>query len=881
MKNKNIFLVLAILLLSTSFASAWILNGTIYDNTGAIRLYNASINVTIRDSTYTIVLSNRTFSNATGWFNISLTESADYLYQITITHFLYNKSGAAGSGIISADYVGQSLPAFPYNEIANVSDITFYLKQAGTINITAINSTGTGFGNRTVFYYQIKDTRLGFPIAEQFTSLVTEAIIYVPRDRNYSIMIYPNSSTPVKFEWNNFTSTNSYNFAYNSSYNGTSYTLKKMFNCTETFNRITGQMRNTTGNLSFWNDLAIVAYLLEPGDMISLSHPLPYNMSAWSGVAQTDIFNASGWYNMTLPGPAEGGDYILFAVGKNGTVWYGGYRNITLVYAGAQQELNFTIYKLMGTNGGSLRGNISNIADATLGKQFKNISSAAIGINLVNILNNTIQPQAHMEFKVDYTNYGNAKPFTFMINNQAGTNATIYLPLINNTGLKEVNIYTMDYAPKAVASWDVALMRTNPNITLIRFNPTDVTGALTSSDIFVSLYTSNSTCDVVSPPTGCALVSNIHPTPSIMLRYIIAGGKLSFRMGRGGYLDIHYVNVDMLASGPPDISIGATQHESSSGASGIFSSVQKFGSSGPRIYDYAFASIPYSEAASTGLEDSQAVNITVPSLYDESWNILWNSTNNGTNAEILSQNISHYSTFRNDWSVLLNGTTCTSDSTLNSSHPCYIDTTSNIIWVRFPHFSGTEPLIGGTSKAAAATETASPGGSSSSPATTTQTWTMTYVPTATELQNGYIISLPAKARVRFLVGTETHYVGVKSLTATQAVISIMSNETLVTLGIGEESKADVNNDGYYDVYVKLNSIEGGKANLLIKTINEKIVAGQPAVTSTQQEAAATQTEAQKTQYWVWIAVVIAIIIIGLVIGLSKMNKKRRYMLYGY
>ena len=36
--------------------------------------------------------------------------------------------------------------------------------------------------------------------------------------------------------------------------------------------------------------------------MVSLNHPLPYNMSAWTG--GTDVFNNNtGIYNITLPEP--------------------------------------------------------------------------------------------------------------------------------------------------------------------------------------------------------------------------------------------------------------------------------------------------------------------------------------------------------------------------------------------------------------------------------------------------------------------------------------------------------------------------------------------------------------------------------------------------
>ena len=65
-------------------------------------------------------------------------------------------------------------------------------------------------------------------------------------------------------------------------------------------------------------------------------------------------FNLSdGFYNITLPGPAESATYILFATARNATKYYGGYRNITVAYgAVAKTDFNFTMYSLMDTTWG-------------------------------------------------------------------------------------------------------------------------------------------------------------------------------------------------------------------------------------------------------------------------------------------------------------------------------------------------------------------------------------------------------------------------------------------------------------------------------------------------------------------------------------------------
>ena len=79
----------------------------------------------------------------------------------------------------------------------------------------------------------VKDQLLGYPVAESMSmdSGVTEAIVYVPKNRNYSIMVYPNASMPASFNWDNFTSGSSYDLSDGlSNYNATTSTLNKRFN---------------------------------------------------------------------------------------------------------------------------------------------------------------------------------------------------------------------------------------------------------------------------------------------------------------------------------------------------------------------------------------------------------------------------------------------------------------------------------------------------------------------------------------------------------------------------------------------------------------------------------------------------------------------------
>ncbi len=711
--KKLLFLIFSVTLFvvfTSLFISAWEFNGTIYDVNG-IRLYNATINVTVRGQNFQIVGYNYTRSNQTGWFNLSVADNQQWMYEPKITHFEQNKTDLS----TPIDYIGQSVPAFPYQELQNGLSVDFYLKEAGTINITAVNGSGT----TKTFQYLVKDIALGYPIAEGFESYVSQVTLYVPRNRNYSIMIYPNQSMPVSFNWNNFSSTTDYSFTYNSNYNVTTHTLHKKFNVTENLIWVTGYALNSTGGTDDYNEFTVVPFILEPGGMIYLGEnaAMPYNMSAWRGVS--DFHNlTNGFYNITLPGPAESINYILFATARNGTGYYGGYRNVTLSYGSSNTNINFTMYPLMSIDWASANSNFT-MNDAANWNR-KNISSAKQRFNLINSTGSILsQTSAHIEVTIDYSGY-NATEFTFMFDISQGGSASFYLPLINATGIKEMNIYSMNYAPKRVGKRSAAQILSSNNITLSQFNPQAIDTQLQSGNIVMELYISNSTCDVPNPASPCGIGSSSSMQNFNPLGAVIGGGKLSFRMGTGGIL-IHYVNVDMLASGPPDALFDNSQTETTTGD---FNAALRFGSLGPTIYDYVLVSMPYTEGSTsqTGINENADVNMSIPLFYDENasgvmdWTApIWNSSANGSAGSALVGNYSHFSARQSEWAVLMNQTNCTTNINIfNVTNPCYIDKTNNRIWIRLPHFSGNKPGVSGSVITASTTTTTTTGGSSGS-----------------------------------------------------------------------------------------------------------------------------------------------------------------------
>jgi len=121
----------------------------------------------------------------------------------------------------------------------------------------------------------------------------------------------------------------------------------------------------------------------------------------------------------------------------------------------------------------------------------------------------------------------------------------------------------------------------------------------------------------------------------------------------------------MIASGPPDAAFDESASSSTSG--GTMQEIWRFGSLGPEIYDSLLIGFPYS-----GIDDSYDINVSLPYLYDNNWNVVWNTSANGTTG--INTNLTDYADYNESW---FSGINCSkTDQTAN----CFVNTTDNIIW---------------------------------------------------------------------------------------------------------------------------------------------------------------------------------------------------------
>ncbi len=155
------------------------------------------------------------------------------------------------------------------------------------------------------------------------------------------------------------------------------------------------------------------------------------------------------------------------------------------------------------------------------------------------------------------------------------------------------------------------------------------------------------------------------------------------------------------------------------------------------------------------------------------------------------------------------------------------------------------------------------------------TWSKDYKVTAEQFTEGYSQELGTANRMKVKIGGEDHHVGVAKLTEITATIEIASEGSVqVELDVGEDAKMDITEDGYYDVYVRLDGISNSKADVFIQSIHELVPEGADGVVSTTGEVVPEGEEVEigesSSHAWIWIIVILVVLIaIGAGVGLKK------------
>ena len=121
------------------------------------------------------------------------------------------------------------------------------------------------------------------------------------------------------------------------------------------------------------------------------------------------------------------------------------------------------------------------------------------------------------------------------------------------------------------------------------------------------------------------------------------------------------------------------------------------------------------------------------------------------------------------------------------------------------------------------TVTAVSGGSSGggSGGSSSTSWKQTYLnDVQMNSDKDYTKELASKERVRVVLGSEKHYVGVMSLTSNTVTIEVSSTPQTAVMSVGSEKMFDLDSDkSNYDLSVRLVSVVDGKAMLYMKAVN--------------------------------------------------------------
>ena len=637
--------------------------------------------------------------NSSGGFGPGGCEEGDLFYQL----------GAGKYNDSSHNYainISTSLPSISVSELCvGLQNPEIYLKPAISFRVRANGSKyewnqssqlpEVNYTDKT-FQVMVKDQKLGFPVKE-FTTQAYERIFSVAKGRNYSLSIFSEQSFPISIRFNDIYSTcenSNGNFDITgvttscTAYNGT-YLVDVCINTSSSNKPLTGYFNNITSPL----DMRVVAYTMEDQDMVFEDWALPYNLDNETMNGTDDVYNLSArTYNVTLPATQAPSYLMLRAYARNASGYYMG-SHITNASNGNLNEsnYNFTMYPLInGTSRSVSANNVSNPSwnDTTI------VNTKAALFNLVNDTGSLLSTESpFIEVKRELE--GTGTEYMQMI---SGSNGRFNISLLQGSSIKKLTIYSKSYAPISTpVSAGVLAGSSNTttiskvangtyNITMRSFGDFDPLNQ--SADFMMMMYTSNDSCNIPNPPQACSMcdpgddqngTDKDHFSP---LKAILKG-DISILIGCGN-VSVYYLNVDLLASGPPDASFTTTGDEDEGG----LASAWKFGSQGPEIYDAVLIGVPYSSNLS-----NSTIKVTIPLLYDNEYNVIWNASagdtvSNISNDATLNELYGDY--LNTPYEAYLNGTgiVCNeSDGTLSSGLG-YKDTENQTIWIKIPHFSG-------------------------------------------------------------------------------------------------------------------------------------------------------------------------------------------------
>lgn len=688
MKKGLLFFVTLVTLFSLvcmgfAYAGSFNLTGTVQNSSYAV-VQNANVSVYQvamnpgAPPTETLVLSN--YTNSTGGFVITnLNDSFLVNYKIKINY----RNSTNGGNVTE---INPTLPPMPGGVITlAMNGGIFYLIPAVTVTMYTSNLTDifNGSFNSLVF-----DNALGMPVAENVQNNNTNiSTVYLPRDRNYTLM-FMRDPTYFGFGANAATPPLTYSLNYGDIIgNGTAgigYSVSVNKSLAYTQNRIWGYVY-ISGNMTGVNNVSHLLPKLSPLGMVPPNSEVLFGTNNLTAAIPAQVIlngNISiAFFNYSVMGSGSGIEYMIEVYANGTDEYFAAFQNVSIT---GDTKINITLRRLGGR-----------LANTTV--QGTTYKTSLTKISLLNgdTPSSAIQ-DAHVELTQTLPNGYVVRSFIDSLTlPQSGPgyfespiliNSTVYVKVFSsqfapiekklNTSAQAVNVTLKGFDMKKFDSG----AGDNPNIS-----------SFSNSQIAMSFFRNTAACNNVGfSVSSCRIGSQFDGSFNPMQAMMAGKSNLYISLGANAS-ELMFVGVDMLASGPPDaaMSDNANQQNNSDGDS--LEDLWKFGSLAPKIYDAVIIGIPYNTSR---LDTNDAVRIRLDYLYDNDWNLTWNSTSD-TNATSVP---SEYADYNLSWlNRSLGGMRCyTSTGILGAAQYCYINTSSHMLYLKVPHFSNLGTVIAGS-----------------------------------------------------------------------------------------------------------------------------------------------------------------------------------------
>lgn len=832
-----------------SFQPAFAFAGTILNETGCATCYQNYTNVTI----YGVIQGFNgpptndelasALTNASGYFRLNRINMSSTYNGYKLKMIYYNDSGTATK-------VGSNMPEFPammfYGGDAgagvgeerpmdmSLNGASFYLQPAATINLTANNGT-----DAVSFGYELIDQALGFPIESNVQGKVYNATIVVPAGRSYTVSMYRMFGFPGGQGYvNNYAACGGTDFMNDTDcptppksnriglVNSTQV-VRADINLSVRKANVEGCINIASGANNTLVNITNVQIKMMPWEGFVPPRSGDDGSINISAVAQMNytIDNCFAYYNFSLLSDTG---YFLEFYAKNASTedQSPGSANNLVGFANFTSsdglQVNATMYKLAGSY-------------QTTGTTGLGVNTSVVRINIQNSTGGPMTTGLNANVKIK-NNVAGIGTIYYITDTSTFTNGTFYMPILNNSNYAKVMVFSQNGPPK---EGSINLSAGELNITVRsmgnedkgfrKMNASGQLEVMNSSNIPIRMrfLRTDAGCDIPNAPDSCVLTSmdadGFNPLKALLAGKVHMEIKIT-----STNVSLIFRDYDMMSAKQPPMD--SMMEENASGRSSSSGRVQEqwnFGSFAPAD-SYANVSIimPYADgtSASNYLNDSAPVNVSVPILYNENQQAIWN-VSRGFGAENLTEEFMEYnnSFYRN--MLRSGGINCNATSLDNV---CAINTSQNYIKMEIPHFSSIGAAVIGSGVAStdsgSGTTTSSGGGGGGGSASG---WTSTYTYDSKDLKEQPVLEreMSVMNRVRVNISGDTHHVGVVAMDNFTATINVTSDPKQVILRIGESAKFELTSDNRYDLLVGLKSINSGKANVTISSIDEEIPAG--------------------------------------------------------